>query len=403
VKTQPASWVVIAMVTAMTAISSASISQYLPSLPAISHELGASSAQVQLTLSVFVVTYALAQLVWGPLSDRYGRKPMLILGLVLYVAFSLAAALADTIGALIAFRVLQACAAACPPVIARAVVRDRYELKDAARVMAYVSASFSIAPVAGPIIGAALEEAFGWRANFLFMVAFGVVIAVAVTVLLPETRRPGRGPSPAFSVLGSYGDLISRRTFLGYALCICFGFACIFVFNSVAPFYFIGVRQLTPQEFSFAYAIVTLGYGSSSYLAAKVTPRLGIDRTILMGICISLGGAFAVVAAVTSGFAGIAGICGTLLLVGLGAGFIFPNAQAGAIAPFPEKAGAASALIGFMQMAFASLAGVLATAAYDGTANTLAFAVLILNLLLLASYLALVLPRARRQRLPRRD
>jgi DHA1 family bicyclomycin/chloramphenicol resistance-like MFS transporter len=394
---RPAPWVVIALVTAMTAISSASISQYLPSLPAIARELEATPAQVQLTLSVFMVVYALAQLVWGPLSDRYGRKPMLILGLLLYVACSLAAALADTIGALIAFRTLQACAAACPPVIARAVVRDRYELKDAARVMAYVSASFSIAPVAGPIIGAALEEAFGWRANFLFMVAFGAVMALAVTAFLPETRRPRRaGPARRFAVLASYGELISRRAFLGYSLCICFAFGCIFVFNSVAPFYFIGVRHLTPQEFSFAYAIVTVGYGSSSYIAAKVTPRLGIDRTILMGICISLGGAVAVVAAVTSGFAGVAGICGTLVLVGLGAGFIFPNAQAGAIAPFPEKAGAASALIGFMQMAFASAAGIIAIAAYDGTADTLGFAVLILNALLLASYLALVLPRRQR-------
>jgi DHA1 family bicyclomycin/chloramphenicol resistance-like MFS transporter len=392
---QPAPWVVIAMVTAMTAISSASISQYLPSLPAISRELGASSAEVQLTLSVFVVVYALAQLVWGPLSDRYGRKPMLILGLALYVVCSLAAALADSIGALIAFRTLQACAASCPPVIARAVVRDRYELKDAARVMAYVSASFSIAPVAGPIIGAALEEAFGWRANFVFMVGFGAAMALAVILFLPETRRPGRGaPVRARGILSSYGELISRRVFLGYALCICFGFSCIFVFNSVAPFYFIGERHLTPQEFSFAYAIVTLGYGSSSYMAAKVTPRLGIDRTILMGICISLTGAVAVVVAVTSGFAGIAGICGTLVMVGLGAGFIFPNAQAGAISPFPERAGAASALIGFMQMAFASAAGILAIAAYDSTANSLAFAVLILNTLLLASYLALVRRRA---------
>lgn len=397
---RPAPWVVIALVTAMTAISSASISQYLPSLPAIARELNATSAEVQLTLSVFVVTYALAQLVWGPLSDRYGRKPMLLLGLGLYVACSLAAALADTIGALIAFRVLQACAASCPPVIARAVVRDLYELKDAARMMAYVSASFSIAPIAGPIIGAALEEAFGWRANFLFMVAFGTILALAIALALPETRVRSRGaPAHPLGILSSYADLISRRFFLGYALCICFAFGCIFVFNSVAPFYFIGTLHLTPLEFAFAYAIITIGNGSSSYMAARVTPKLGIDRTILMGICISFGGALTVVAAVTSGFAGIAGICSTLVLVGLGAGFIFANAQAGAISPFPERAGAASALIGFMQMGLASLAGIIAIQAYDGTANALAFGVLILNALLLASYLALV--KARRPRSPR--
>jgi len=382
--------VMIALVTAMTAISSASVSQYLPSLPAITRELATTPAMVQLTLSVFMVTYALAQLVWGPLSDRYGRRPMLLLGLALYVATSLACALATSIEALIAFRMLQACAAACPPVIARAVVRDQYELKDAARVMAYVSASFSIAPIAGPIIGAALEESFGWRSNFAFMVTFGTIIALTVGLFLPETRRRARVATNAVSVLGSYASLLASRTFLGYALCICFAFGCIFVFNSIAPFYFIGVRGLTPQEFSFAYAIVTVGYGGSSYVAAKVTPRLGIDRTIRMGALISLAGAVAVCAAVAAGFAGVAGICGTLVLVGLGAGFIFPNAQAGAIAPYPEKAGAASALIGFMQMAAASGAGVIAIHAYDGTANTLAAAVLILNLALLATYMGLV-------------
>jgi len=384
-----APWTIIAMVTVMTAISSASVSQYLPSLPAITRDLATTPAMVQLTLSVFMVTYALAQLVWGPLSDRYGRRPMLLTGLALYIATSTACALASSIEALIGFRILQACAAACPPVIARAVVRDRYELKDAARIMAYVSASFSIAPVAGPIIGAALEENFGWRSNFVFMLSFGSLLAVAVALFLPETRRR-RATTKAIGVLANYAALLATRSFLGYALCICFAFGCIFVFNSVAPFYFIGVRGLTPQEFSFAYAVVTIGYGSSSYVAAKVTPRLGIDRTILMGILISLAGALAVVAAVASGFAGVAGICGTLVLVGLGAGFIFPNAQAGAISPYPEKAGAASALIGFMQMAAASGAGVIAIHAYDGTANTLAAAVLLLNLLLLGTYVALV-------------
>ena len=384
-----APWTIIAMVTVMTAISSASVSQYLPSLPAITRDLATTPAMVQLTLSVFMVTYALAQLVWGPLSDRYGRRPMLLTGLALYVATSTACALASSIEALIGFRILQACAAACPPVIARAVVRDRYEMKDAARIMAYVSASFSIAPVAGPIIGAALEENFGWRSNFVFMLSFGTLLAVAVALFLPETRRR-RATTKAIGVLANYAALLATRAFLGYALCICFAFGCIFVFNSVAPFYFIGVRGLTPQEFSFAYAVVTIGYGSSSYVAAKVTPRLGIDRTILMGILISLAGALAVVAAVASGFAGVAGICGTLVLVGLGAGFIFPNAQAGAISPYPEKAGAASALIGFMQMAAASGAGVIAIHAYDGTANTLAAAVLLLNLLLLGTYVALV-------------
>ncbi len=281
---RPPPWLMIAVITAMTAISSASNSQYLPSLPAIGHDLATTPAMVQLTLSLFMVFYALAQLVWGPLSDRYGRRPILIAGLGLYIATSLACWMAPTIEALIAFRIAQAMAAACPPVIARAVVRDLYELKDAARVMAYVTASFSLAPVLAPMVGALLEQHFGWRSNFMFMVLFGTAIACAVVAILPETRRPSRAPIDPLGVVASYGALITSRMFLGYTLCISFAFGCIFVFNSVAPFWFIEAGHMTPPEFALAYGTVTVGYGGSSYLASRVTPRLGIDRTILMGI-----------------------------------------------------------------------------------------------------------------------
>jgi len=394
---RPPPWLMIAVITAMTAISSASNSQYLPSLPAIARDLATTPAMVQLTLSLFMVFYALAQLVWGPLSDRYGRRPMLILGLGLYIATSIACWMAPTIEALIAFRILQAMAASCPPVIARAVVRDLYELKDAARVMAYVTASFSLAPVLAPMVGALLEENFGWRSNFMFMVLFGTCIAFAVIAILPETRRPSRVLINPLSVIANYGTLITSRLFLGYTLCISFAFGCIFVFNSVAPFWFIEVGRMTPPEFALAYATVTIGFGGSSYAASRVTPLLGIDRTILMGTVICLAGAVAMAVMVLGGSGGIAEVCASMVVVGIGSGFIFPNAQAGAIAPYPEKAGSASALIGFMQMAAAAGAGIIAIHAYQGTATPLAVAVLALVTAMIICYWALVL----RSRAPR--
>jgi DHA1 family bicyclomycin/chloramphenicol resistance-like MFS transporter len=310
----------------------------------------------------------------------------------------LACALATSIEALLAFRVVQALAAGCPPAIARAVVRDLFELKDAARVMAYVSASFSIAPVVGPLLGALLEEYFGWRSNFLFMAGFGAVITVTVICALGETRRGRAASLDPLSIVSSYGALLGSRIFMGYTLAICFAFGCTFVFNSVAPFYFIESRHMTPPEFAALYGAVTISLGVSSYLAARVTPRIGLERTILMGGVISLAGAVGLCAAVFVFESTLAEIAIGMVGVGLGSGFIFANAIAGAIAPYPEKAGAASGLSGFLQMSCASLAGILAIHAYDGTARAMGGAALILVLLMIGSYWALVLRRRRAAR-----
>ena len=387
-------WALVGLITSMTAISSASMAQYLPSLPSVAAEFDTTPAMAQLTISLFILSYAISQLVWGPLSDRYGRRPMLILGLVLYIATSLACALATSIEALLAFRLVQAAVAGCPPVIARAIVRDLFELKDAARVMAYVSASFSIAPVVGPLLGALLEEHFGWRSNFLFMAGFGAAITVMVLAALRETRRPSRAASlNPVTLAVTYGSLLTSRIFLGYTLAICFAFGCTFVFNSVAPFFFIEAKGMTPPEFAVLYGGITIGLGVSSYLATKVTPRLGIERTILMGGVIALAGATALCVAALALDGTVLEVTVGMVIVALSSGFIFANGVAGAISPYPEKAGAASGLSGFMQMATAAISGVAAIQIYDGTALALALPVLVLVLAMIGSYSALVLKR----------
>ncbi len=372
----------------MTAVSSASNAQYLPSLPGIAVSLKTTPAMVQLTLSLFMVAYALAQLVWGPLADRYGRRPMLLAGLGLYVASSIACAEATSIEALIGFRLMQALAACAAPVLARAVVRDLYELKDAARVMAYISAAFSLAPVLSPILGAFLEQNYGWRSNFVFMMTFGALVFVIVWLILPETQRHRAGPIHALRIAREYVALFAHRKFTGYTLTIACGFGQIFVFNSVAPFYFIDVLGLKPTGFAFVYGGVVMGFGGGAYMAARVTPRLGIDRTILVGTILSLAASVALAA---FGGAGVLGIVVPMIVVGLGSGLVMPNSQAGAIAPFPTRAGAASAMVGFMQMAVAAGGGVLAIHLYDGTPRVFDWGVLLLAIAMLASFWAVVL------------
>jgi MFS transporter, DHA1 family, multidrug resistance protein len=387
----PPPGILIAVITAMTAVSSASNAQYLPSLPGIAIDMATTPAMVQLTLSVFMVAYALAQLVWGPLADRYGRRPMLLAGLGLYVASSVACAAANSIEALIAFRLLQALAACAAPVLARAVVRDLYELKDAARVMAYVSAAFSLAPVLSPILGAFLEQNFGWRSNFVFMMGFGALVFAAVWLILPETQRHRAAPIHALRIARDYVGLFAHRKFTGYTLCIACGFGQIFVFNSVAPFYFIDVIGLRPTGFALVYGAVTVGFGGGAYLAARVTPRLGIDRTILTGTLLSLCAGLILAALVGWAVGGVAGIIAPMIVVGLGSGLVMPNSQAGAIAPFPMRAGAASAMVGFMQMAVAAAGGVVAIHVYDGTPRVFAFGVAALAVAMLACFWGVVM------------
>ncbi len=387
----PPPGVLIAVITGMTAVSSASNAQYLPSLPGIAIDLATSPEMVQLTLSVFMVAYAVAQLVWGPLADRYGRRPMLLAGLGLYVVSSVACAVAPTIEALIAFRLLQALAACAAPVLARAVVRDLYELKDAARVMAYVSAAFSLAPILSPILGAFLEQSFGWRSNFVFMLGFGAVVFATVFLVLPETQRHRAGPIHVLRLARDYVGLFANRKFAGYTLCIAFGFGQIFVFNSVAPFYFIDVIGLQPTGFALVYGAVTAGFGGGAYLAARVTPRLGIDRTIMTGTVLGLVAGVAQAAWVFWEMGGILGIILPMVVIGLGSGLVMPNSQAGAISPFPTRAGAASAMVGFMQMAVAAGAGVGAIHVYDGTPKVFAYGVAALGAAMLVCFWAIVL------------
>jgi DHA1 family bicyclomycin/chloramphenicol resistance-like MFS transporter len=359
--------VLISLLTAMTAISTASNSQALPSLPSMGAEFGASAFAVQLTVSGFLLAFALAQLVWGPIADRYGRRPTLIAGLLIYFAASVACWQAPTIEALVVFRLVQAFGACCPPVVSRAVVRDLFALKDAARVMAFLTASFSLAPVLAPAVGAFLEEWFGWRANFLFMVAWGGGLLAAVPLLLPETLPPRRTGSSLASAVMSYGPLFVHRTFIGYSLAVALGFSMIAGFNSMGAFYLIDGLGLPPKMFAVYYGIPVALFGLSAYLGGRVTPALGLDRTVVIGILLCLAGGALIAALAVFRVSGPWALSGPMIVMSIGHGFLFPNCQAGAIAPFPDRAGAASALSGFFTMAVAAVTSAFIMRAYDGT------------------------------------
>ncbi len=382
---------VTALLSALIAFGAISTDLYLPSLPAIGRAFASDTAEVQLTLSVFLAGFALSQIAHGPLSDRFGRRPVLLAGFLIYFLATLACMAATGIEWLIGARFVQAVGACAGVVVGRAVVRDIYGRERAAKALSYMSMAMALAPALGPILGGLLQLWFGWRANFLVLAIFGAASLLGVMVLLPETNkwrdpeatRPGR-------LLANYRTLLSHRSYLGYVLVGAGAYAGIFSFISGSAFVLIETLGLSPAAYGFCFAAVVVGYMVGAFASGRLTLRLGIDRLILCGGLIgSLGGGLAAGLAL-AGVVGVAAIVGPVFVFMIGAGLMLPNALAGAIGPFPRMAGAASALLGFIQMGLAALVGIAVGHLHDGTPRAMMLAIAAVALVALVSYLTLV-------------
>jgi len=386
----------IVLVTLCVSLSAASTDMFLPSLPAMTVSLDATAAEVQYTLSAYMYAYALSQLVYGPLTDRFGRRPVLIAGMGIYLAASLGCILATSIEMLVGFRLVQAFGVCAAPVAGRAAVRDTHEVREAARAMAYVATAFSLTPVFAPLIGGLLETWFGWRSNFVFMAGAGIAVLLAVLFALPETntRRDRRAIDPV-QMARNYARLLTSRVYLGYAGAAAFTFGVIFAYISGAAFVFIEVFALSPAVFGSVFGLSAIGFGAASFLSTRLTARFGIDGAIMIGAAVIVAGGVAMNGLLLAGAYHPATIVGTMLIISVGTGFVMPNLQAGALGPFPMMAGAASAMLGCLQMVGASSIGAAVGHAYDGTPYPMTGAMLLSGIALLAVFYALVWRRRR--------
>ena len=391
----PPSFGLALLLTTLVALGPLSTDLYLPALPGMTVTFATDVARVQLTLSVFLIGYAVAQLFYGPVSDRYGRRPAMLFGLVLYLLSSVACMLAPSVDALIASRFFQALGACAGPVLGRAIVRDVYGPVQAARILAYISGAMAIAPMIGPFIGGWLTVWFGWRANFAALALFSAVQTVVVFRLLgesnahkdPAATRPRR-------ILGNFRMLLAGKTYLGYLLCVSFGYAVLFSFISGSSFVLVGLYGLSPQWFGASFGFVVTGYIVGTLLTARYTLKLGPGRMVGMGALFgivpgTLMAALAI-AEVHSVWAVLLPMFGSTLATGL----VMPNATGAALAPYPKMAGSASALMGFVQMALAAAVGIAVGHAYDGTAIPMTGAIALCGWAVLASYFFFVRPAA---------
>jgi MFS transporter, DHA1 family, multidrug resistance protein len=356
-KLRPDTFAFTALLALLTALGPFSVDMYLASLPDIGRSLSASPAAVQLTLSVYLIGYAVGQVLYGPLSDRFGRKPVLLIALAGYGLASIACALAPSIETLLAARALQALGSSGSIVIARAVVRDLYEGARAGRELALMGAIFSLAPVIAPSVGGVLQSAFGWRSNFVVLTLIGMSAALLVWLMLPETLRARTTAPPGVrAIIAGYGEMLRHPAFLAYLGLIGASFGGVFAWISASPFVLQELYGLTPFWFGFAFAGASFGFLIGSVLSTRLVMRLGIDRTIGVGAgCLTLGGLGAV-AAVAIGSA--APLIAAMALYACGMGLVQPQTIAGAIMPFPHKAGAASSLVGVAQMLAAAFIGI---------------------------------------------
>lgn len=354
----------------LSAIGPFAIDMYLPALPAIGVALHADMHAVQMSLMAFFLSFAISQIVYGPASDMFGRKPPLYVGIALFVVGSIGCALAPDIGWLIAFRFLQGLGGGAPIVVPRAIVRDLHTGVEATKLMAMLMLVFSVSPVLAPLVGSLVIDAAGWRAIFWGVTAIGIVGLVLVAFALEETRPAAeRVNSDVASTLRAFALLLRDARFMGLTATGAFGMSAFFVYLANSSFVLIGHYGLTPRQYSLAFALNAASFIGASQFAGRLAERHGLPRIVSVAV---LGFALSMCALAALNFAGIESLAVMIaaLLVGFGfLGLVVPTTSVMALDDHGEIAGAASALMGTLQLVMGAVVIAAMGVFVDGTAR----------------------------------
>ncbi len=371
---------ILVLVTAMLMMQPLSTDLYLASLPSLASVFNVPVATVQLTLSLFVIGFGSAQLLVGPLSDRFGRRPVLLTGLGLYVAASALCALSQSIELLIAARFLQALGCCAAVMIARAIVRDAYAPEHSARVIARASTWISLAPIIGPILGSWLQVTFGWRSAFVALGIFSAVVMAACLLRLPETNEHKNPDATNLrGLLANYKLVLGSREFWLHVMPASLSYGGIFLFISGSSFVLIKVLGVPTQWFGFCFGAGVSGYMTGTLVCRRLLKSISSEQALRIGTTVSLVAGVYFLAATLLGLWHWAMVVLAMFLAMVSHGINFPVTQSGAVAPFAKQAGTAAGLMGAVMMAFAFTVGSIVGATHNGTLYPLAILACVLG------------------------
>jgi len=347
---------------------------WLPALPVAAAALDAPVAGMQLTVTTYFLGLAGGQLLWGPLSDRHGRKPVLVAGLALALVASAVCAAADTTAALVLARLAQGFGMSAGPVVARTIVRDLHGHEQAARLLARMTIVFSVIPIAAPLAGGLMLALGGWRAVFWLLGAVPALLLAAVALRFAETAPQERASAHPAQIVRSFAAIVAEPKFLApYSAMLCAQVG-IFAFVSNSAFVLVRGLGVAPGAFAALFALVMVGQIAGAWLSSRLVMRAGMARLLRAGIFLALASGAAAAAAAWAGLAHPAAVVAPFAAYLFGTALVIPNATALALQPFPRAAGAASSLMGAAQFAVGAVVSTLLGALFDGSARPMATA-----------------------------
>jgi DHA1 family bicyclomycin/chloramphenicol resistance-like MFS transporter len=359
VKVAPRSAAYLALLISLSSFGPLTMSIYTPVMPLIGVDLEAGADAVKCTLTTYMLGFAVGQLFYGPLSDRFGRRPIALMGVAFFTLTSFGCAFAPSIAGLIGLRILQGLGAASGAVLGRALLRDAYEAKEMPLVMSWIALAMNVSPAIAPSIGGFLGQQFGWRATFWFVGGFGALLLVALALLLGETNRYRSTKVDVGSLLRGSGEMLRNRRFLGYVLTLGFAFAINFGMLAGTPFILQDKLGFSPREFGLIVLLSVSGFTAGNFANNRLVGR--VQPVAIL----RLAGWFHVAALTIMAVLSLAGvqtwwaIIGPHMVLSFGSGMIGPNASAGAVSLYPRLAGTASSWVGLAQMGMGALGTVI--------------------------------------------
>ena len=353
---------------------------YLPTLPAIAQAFGAQVSAVQFTITTFFLGIAAGQLAWGPLSDRIGRKPVLLCGLGLYLASALACLGAESVAAIALWRFVQGLGMSSGPVIARTIVRDLHSHEQAARMLARMMVVFGIVPIAAPLIGAELLSWWGWQGTFGLLAAIALALIAAVVLGLEETAPEVRAIVSPAGIARNFAAILGDSRFIA-PFCVLLGAQIgIFAFVTNSAFVLVNALGLSAREYSVLFAVVMIGQIAGAWFTSRMVMRLGIAGMLRFGTRLALSAGIVATALAWSGVVHWLAIVAPFMAFMFAASCVVPNAIAAALSPFPRSAGTASSLLGACAFLVGAAVSIVLGGVYDGSARPMTAALALAGL-----------------------